>query len=196
MIWAKHMSYVTLILCCRHWRRWSREVPACCWDSWPTRENYWERCSNPLTTRLSQKFSLQSCLGLRIGHVNNFCLISEELGVMIPSGRHHQALIPLNILLLDSIAACVRLKEGLRDWSLAEEFAKFANQLEAGQSNFYRNFLFPISSLFCPKIPVLPGRIHSDLISQFLSKINEAKTIRLSNLSSSFFVGIRFSEML
>ena len=104
MIWAKHMSYVTLILCCRHWRRWSREVPACCWDSWPTRENYWERCSNPLTTRLSQKFSLQSCLGLRIGHVNNFCLISEELGVMIPSGRHHEFpwifcfLIPLQLV--------------------------------------------------------------------------------------------------
>ena len=81
MIWAK--TCVTSILYCRHWRRWSREVPACCWDSWPARENYWERCSNPIT-RLSQRFSLQSGLGLLPGHwpCELFCLISEELGVM------------------------------------------------------------------------------------------------------------------
>ena len=90
----------------------------------------------------------------------------------------------------------VRLKEGWKDGSLGEEFAKFANQLEAGQSKLLSQLFVPNFPLFCPKIPVLRGRIHSDLISQFLSKINEAKTISLSNLSSSFIVGIILSEML
>ena len=63
-------------------------------------------------------------------------------------------------------------------WKPAASF-KLLSQL------FAHNF-----PLFCPITPFLPGRIHSDLVSQFLSKVNEAKTIKLSNLSSSFIAGI------
>ena len=67
----------------------------------------------------------------------------------------------LNILLLhSSVAACVRLKEGWKDGSLGEEFAKFANQLEAGQSKLLSQLFRPNFPLFCPKIPV-PARPHS-----------------------------------
>ena len=69
---------------------------------------------------------------------------------MITSGRHHQALIPLNILSpLQLAGPC--LKEGGRDRSLGEEFAKFANQLEAG------SFLQTSIATFCSQFPaVLP----------------------------------------